>query len=661
MFVFDGPHKPPFKRGVNIAPNAACLSNVLTKELLDLFGFPYHTAPGEAEAECALFQKQGIVDAVLSEDVDTLMFGCSLSLRNWTGESTRGKKSPTHVNVYTAEATKNGEAKLESEGMILIALMSGGDYIPAGIPGCGIKIACEVARAGFGRDLCRLSEDDVAGLQKWRERLEHELKTNENKFFRQRHKAVKVPESFPDKTVLGYYTHPVVSSPEKVSRLRADIRWDQEINVPELRLFVAEQFNWPFLPGAKKFIRGLAPALLAHQLIVRRQLVNEEAEGTEAKALAESHFAKAVCGRRAHWNTDGCSELKIAYIPAETVGLDLESEQICPYEVDDGFASGTEQADSAGESRSRSTSPFKRQRPSTYDPNEIEKVWVLETYVKLGVPLLVESWEEDMRNPKKSITRKAREKTALSKMGMKAGAMDQFVKVTKPRSSKADITESLTKDDRLQILPPVFLAPSITVQSYRPQKQALSENKNPVGQKMEKNGNKPSKTSKPKPSNAVSMNQAPSPSRADKAKMKKNSSIAQFSPSSKNPKENPWTLAKRPSVTFGIKSPTRYSALGIYPSDDDHEKPNSRGSAEQPIPLSSSPMPDKKHPRTPSPLSEPENNTNPPQAESTNHLHASSPQKPPTHPCPPPPTDPTPPETPKKTQPSPRKKRSPFH
>lgn len=45
---------------------------------------------------------------------------------------------------------------LKSEGTILIALMSGGDYIPAGISGCGIRTACEAAKAGFGRDLSRI-------------------------------------------------------------------------------------------------------------------------------------------------------------------------------------------------------------------------------------------------------------------------------------------------------------------------------------------------------------------------------------------------------------------------------------------------------------------------------------------------------------------------
>ena len=178
LFVFDGPYRPSFKRGVKRAPFTASVDNFLTKQLLKLFGFPSHDAPGEAEAECALLQKTGIVDAVMSEDVDTIMFGSSLSLRNWTSEGGRGNKSPTHVDVYRSAKTME-KSGLDSDGMILVALMSGGDYIQAGIPKCGIKTACQAARAGFGRELCELPKGDEVALSAWRDRLQHEIRTNE--------------------------------------------------------------------------------------------------------------------------------------------------------------------------------------------------------------------------------------------------------------------------------------------------------------------------------------------------------------------------------------------------------------------------------------------------------------------------------------------------
>ena len=558
LFVFDGSQKPPFKRGNKTTSNAACLPNFLSKDLLKCFGFPYHTAPGEAEAECALLQKEGIVDAVLSEDVDTLMFGCTLSLRSWTAEAVRGNKSPTHVNVYHAAATK-AKTHLDNEGMILVALMSGGDYIPAGIPGCGIKTACEAAKAGFGHDLCKLSRKDSDGLKQWRERLERELRTNEGKIFRRRHKALKIPESFPNMTVLSYYTNPVVSSADKMLRLRDEIKWDSDVNVSGLRIFVLEAFDWQYLSGAKKFIRGLAPALLVHRLVQRRITGLYSDESLEAKELIEKGLVKAVSSRRAHWNTDGTPELRIAYIPADIVGLDLSTEEEGDFQGYINDVSGDEQPVSSGENIGRAQSPTKKRGPSTYEPTAIEKIWVLETYVKLGAPLLVETWEEDMRDPKKFATRKARENKVLSKSGPKSGAMDQFVRITKAGIGHAVAHGKPAFGEVNGQHPPGLLG---LVTATAPQctfTTALSENRKPVGQKVK---NKLEKDTLKKKKCPMSKMTPP---------LKEKGTYSPRQLASSSPVDiniNPWTLSKRPSDTFGFKPSTRYSALGIYPSDD---------------------------------------------------------------------------------------------
>ena len=220
IFVFDGPNKPPFKRNKRTGGpgvSVASIPEFLAKQLLKQFGFPIHLAPGEAEAECALLQREGIVDAVLSEDVDTLMFGSGVTIRNWSPEQ-KSSKTPTHVNVYDAVQTKNGPSGLDREGMILVALMSGGDYVPEGIPGCGPKKACEAARAGFGSDLCRIAKGDKTGLREWRDRLQHEIKTNESKFFAQKRPSIKIPDEFPRTDILGYYTHPAISGQASLDR-----------------------------------------------------------------------------------------------------------------------------------------------------------------------------------------------------------------------------------------------------------------------------------------------------------------------------------------------------------------------------------------------------------------------------------------------------------
>ena len=577
LFVFDGPHKPPFKRGRKIASSGACLPNFLAKELLKRFGYPYHTAPGEAEAECALLQRENIVDAVLSEDVDTMMFGCSMTMRTWTAEGVRGNKSPTHVNLYKAESIKE-EKGFDSEGMILIALMSGGDYIPAGIAGCGIKIAYEAAKAGFGRDLCQLSKNDTDGITEWRERLERELQTNESKYFRQKHKAMKIPTTFPDKTVLAYYMHPAISSREKVAKLRDEIKWDLEVNVTELRMFVAEAFDWQYLSGAKKFVRGLAPALLAHQLVRRSKIDALDEEDVEAKERAENKLVKCICGRRNHWNTGGEPELRVAYIPSDIVGLDLDSEEKGDFQGYGQDVSGDDQPASEGDqTRDRSQSPAKRRGPSTYDPAQIEKIWVLETHVKLGVPLLAETWEEEMRNSKKFASRKAREKakTTTSEAGTDSGALDQYVRLTKPRSTDraAEIPTKAWEDTQL---PPTYLAPVLVNISTSQQRQLLAENIKPIGKKAQK---------QKLPAGA-------------KTKRTRNAPTAtQTSTPPKDHTTNPWTLAKRTPENPSFKSPPRHHSQ----EPGNRPRPYTR---ESPTSTTSSPSTKNLHSRPSTPISE---------------------------------------------------------
>ena len=449
LFVFDGPNKPSFKRNRHVGTNAACLPDFLAKALLKLFGFPFHMAPGEAEAECARLQQEGVVDAVLSEDVDTLMFGCGLSLRNWSSEEARGK-SPTHVSVYDAEKIRTDGTGLNGNGMVLVALMSGGDYIPEGIPRCGIKVACEAAKAGFGQSLCALSTTDEAGLNKWREQLRRELQTNEGRHFKVKHKALQIPDSFPDKTVLRYYTHPVVSSKEEIQSLRRHLNWEIDADLLGLREFVADAFEWRNRSGARKFIRGLAPALMVQRLGRESEQIGRTRVDITTH---EEGIIRSVCNRRVHFSTDGIPELRVAYIPIDIVPLDLDAEAPDD-EINPGQPKATEEdMTSMTGSGDEDVVQVDLQGPSTtrkspaYDPTIVDKRWVLDAFVRHGAPKKVFAWEEGSRIPKKPVPRQPATKRATTKGGMKPGALDPYVKVTKPGLPTDRI--SSTKDSLL--------------------------------------------------------------------------------------------------------------------------------------------------------------------------------------------------------------------
>ncbi|KAK3670264.1 hypothetical protein LTR78_009818 [Recurvomyces mirabilis] len=424
LFVFDGPNKPLFKRNKKVGGQGVRVATVpefLAKQLLKEFGFPWHVAPGEAEAECALFQREGAVDAVLSEDVDTLMFGSGVTLRNWTSESST--KSPTHVSLYREQETMARSKGVDRHGMILVALMSGGDYLPEGIPGCGPKVACDAARAGFGKELCALRKNDTAGMKLWKERLQHQIRTNEAKYFSRKNSGFSMPEDFPNQEVLGYYTHPCVSTPEKVQRLKESLKWDQPIEYAALRSFAADAFDWRCLGGAKKFIKNLAPALLVREL--RRQgAENERLKLDEvAQGEAETKMVKAIHGKRNHSTVDGDLELRISFVPAGFVPIDLSMED----EDDDFFPAGGPESDADSESTNPPpssadinadddeeddpVSPTKKKRRfKTFDPDQPEKLWILRTYLQVGCPLMVEEYEASLRDPKEFLKQRRKAK-----------------------------------------------------------------------------------------------------------------------------------------------------------------------------------------------------------------------------------------------------------
>ncbi|ETS00279.1 hypothetical protein M419DRAFT_131872 [Trichoderma reesei RUT C-30] len=425
IFVFDGPRKPKFKRNKRSGRGDG-FAAAHAKRLIRLFGFVVHDAPGEAEAECALLQRNGIVDAVLSEDVDTIMFGCTRTLRNWSAEGKAGK--PTHVSMYDVEEMNMANLGLDREGMVLVALMSGGDYIPEGVPGCGPKVACEAAKAGFGKSLCRLRVSDAEGLRKWKASLTHELQTNESKFFRTRHKALVIPEDFPNIEALRYYTHPVVSPESTLEAVRQRLSETREIQLEGLREFARETFNWDFRIGAIKFIRVLSEGLFVHRM--------------HQAAIDGDSLVKKVTGRRTHFSTDGAPELRLAYVPEEIVPIDIsnEVEEEIAY-ARSGLALNSDEEYTAPDNVEDAQGSAK-----VFDITQPELTWVLEEVARRFAPKSVQAWEEGTQAKTKRKPSKKASSKATKADTVPNSTLDNFVRVTKAVKSKNKAIGSDTSD-----------------------------------------------------------------------------------------------------------------------------------------------------------------------------------------------------------------------
>ncbi|OAL73789.1 hypothetical protein A7D00_1817 [Trichophyton violaceum] len=425
IFVFDGPHRPDYKRGRLVNKNAAAAQIELSRKLIELFSYPCHMAPGEAEAECAKLQQAGVVDAVMSNDVDALMFGSKVTLLNYSKGSAKQSGAATHVDLYNTEA-EDGDSKvtLDTRGMILVALLSGGDYSPAGVALCGPKLAVEIARAGFGEDLLEITQDLLSGrstkkaeeaLCEWRERLQYELQSNESGYFKTKHKAVKIPADFPNLAALRSCVDPVTSSLKEMDALRRSDIWGRRVDVDRLRAFVGRYLGWKNAIGAKNLIRKLAPSLLSYNLFY------------SSLGTPKDKPPLKILGYKSADSFDALPVLKLEYVPLQIVNVDLDQETTTtsPQEEEVMNSDSSDNDDTPKESHAM----VRKSTLAEYDPSASQKAWLFEAIVRRGIPDTVDDWYVECKKKeaakkrlvKKSETRKKKPKVVDP--GMKAGSI----------------------------------------------------------------------------------------------------------------------------------------------------------------------------------------------------------------------------------------------
>ncbi|KIK78056.1 hypothetical protein PAXRUDRAFT_834741, partial [Paxillus rubicundulus Ve08.2h10] len=160
-FIFDGKDRPATKWGkqVKIVPHFLAHG---FQELIVAFGFTWHTALGEAEAELATMNCLAWIDAVFMSDSDTFMFGAQCVMR-----STDAKPTTVCIEVCTDDALLHRVCLLQSE-LILLALCCGGDYDQTGLSGCGSEIASRLTRYSLGESLVNAVQyESAVGLCKF--------------------------------------------------------------------------------------------------------------------------------------------------------------------------------------------------------------------------------------------------------------------------------------------------------------------------------------------------------------------------------------------------------------------------------------------------------------------------------------------------------------
>lgn len=190
------------------------------KDLLDALGVPWLDAPSEGEAQAAHMTRQGLVDAVASQDFDSLLFGAPVVYRNLSVGGRRklpGRQAWVDVSPVRIEL----DATLDNLGLnraqlVDVAILMGTDYNP-GIKGVGPKTAIKMIGG----------EGDLEGVLS---RAETEEKGAIWKKVREGREGVE-----PVEAIRSLFLDPTVADADEPTWGRVDVDAVRELLVDEFR------------------------------------------------------------------------------------------------------------------------------------------------------------------------------------------------------------------------------------------------------------------------------------------------------------------------------------------------------------------------------------------------------------------------------------------
>lgn len=119
------------------------------QELLGYMGLPSLVAPSEGEAQASMMNRTGMVDGVVSQDYDCLLFGAKRALRNFTYFGRRkipGRNMYVNVTPEYIDLNDNLEALgISHEQLIHIGILVGTDF-NKGLFRVGAKTALKLVK-----------------------------------------------------------------------------------------------------------------------------------------------------------------------------------------------------------------------------------------------------------------------------------------------------------------------------------------------------------------------------------------------------------------------------------------------------------------------------------------------------------------------------------
>ncbi|KAJ3897851.1 PIN domain-like protein [Lentinula edodes] len=265
VFFFDGPERSAIKRGRHVI-NREPDYHKHAKALIECFGYYSHAARGDAEAELAHLNNQGIIDAVLTKDSDVFPFGAQCVL-----VPEFQKSGDFIVDVYDTDTIQNN-LQLSRAGFMLIALLLQNDF-DSGVLGIGPRTALGLAQCGFGDKFLAVYNQFLATLSELSDVFQDLINDIANEIEFNTHS--KLGSCSP--TCAQIFRDSNFPSSRSLTTLQAFLlptvhvspayNWPPRIpNVVRISAFCREHFNWPTQLALKKFHDDLWPAVIVRML-----------------------------------------------------------------------------------------------------------------------------------------------------------------------------------------------------------------------------------------------------------------------------------------------------------------------------------------------------------------------------------------------------------
>ena len=395
--------------------------------------------------------------------------------------NSQGRDDKNHTRLYQASKIRSHSSiSLTRGGLILIGLLSGGDYAQAGLPGCGITTAHALARCGFGDSLYEaattLPRDALPDfLTQWRQDLREELRTNSRGIIGRKlgKLAKELPHSFPNIDILLSYTNPITSeSLGRAAEKNLKLTWGKEPDVGKLAAICEFYFEW----GYKEAIIKRFRTLLWHSIvlrILRRAVINAEASGHDSSSTAmpstprkgknrahpriintpskmvAKHFASMglnspasrprgdadaesedeepliikIHSARNHASTDGLLEYRLEVAPAQLVRLaelgikgTREPPEADEWASEEDVGGDDDDSDAGKKTKGPKPPP---------DPTSYLRLWMPACMVETAEPEIVEEYKERKSKKASKKSGKARDESGATKQSKKKTSKSQ--------------------------------------------------------------------------------------------------------------------------------------------------------------------------------------------------------------------------------------------